>query len=507
MYSRLKCCCCLVIVLLSVCSPINCWAEITILEGDGENEPSFTYHMNVTSAPADVPVLKHRLIAKRIDLKPGNAAPYYSRGLLAMAEIRKELEQKFGDADILREWTRLPTKDLPLDDIRQVLGMFRGNVNDNFVPAVEKRKCDWQWGYEDLRGPEIFDFSPEELPASRQLMRMLHLLARLDIANGQHDSAVNSIRMSFRISSDLTKEPLLVCGLISIASAGIANDSLLELIAAPNSPNMYWPLAALPTPPIPLRRHVQSELEMGLRMFLVLEKANSANWSADEWNEKYRQTAEQLIAFTNKLSEFSAEPQGSILNAPFAKFIGPSIGVAGYRHAKQRLAEIGYEASKLEAMPVGQVLSIYSAHAYQRCADGLEMSWCVPFWKAQEIDIGLITERTHPFGAFEDREILPIASLLLPILRAARVAEMRITRDVAALRVIEALRMHAAENEERLPASLKAIECVYVPKNPATGKPFLYHLEEGTAILDLPSEDGTVISRRFIMSIAKEAQQ
>ena len=83
---------------------------------------------------------------------------------------------------------------------------------------------------------------------------------------------------------------------------------------------------------------------------------------------------------------------------------------------------------------------------------------------------------------------------------------MRITRDIAAIRVVEALRMHAAENGGELPETLDDIECVYVPDNPATGKPFLYRLEDGAGILDLPYDDGVVYSRRFIIRIAMEVK-
>ncbi|MEZ6054431.1 MAG: hypothetical protein R3C02_24095 [Planctomycetaceae bacterium] len=51
---------------------------------------------------------------------------------------------------------------------------------------------------------------------------------------------------------------------------------------------------------------------------------------------------------------------------------------------------------------------------------------------------------------------------------------------------IEAIRMHMAVNEGRLPASLDEISIVPVPNNPVTNVPFSYELQDGTALIDSP---------------------
>ncbi len=496
---------CWLILTMLYCSflQLESRADLIVIDGDGEVEPTFTYRMSITPAGVDVPVLKHRLQSKRIDLKPGNAAPYYYRSLLGMEEIRRQLERSFGDSDILSEWSALATKDLPRAKLREALGLFRGQVSDNLLVGTQKRECDWQWQYEDIRGQEALNFQLPEIQASRDVLRILSLLTRLDIAEQRYDSAIAAIRMSLRLSHDVAKEPLLVCGLVGIAGYGSVNDSLIEFISAPESPNLYWPLSALPSPPIPMIEHARGDLELGLRMFPMLEKANAADWTDEEWNEQFRKAAQQLVALADDTSSLTGDATDSNRDALFTKFIGPSLGAIGYRHAKKRLSDLGYDEISLEEMPVGQVLSIYSAHAFQRCADEFESTWCVPYWESREMDADFIVERAHMFGPFEDREILPIASLLLPAIQAARVAEMRITRDIAALRVIEALRMHMAETGEELPVTLDIIDCVHVPDNPATGKPFSYRLEGETAIIELPSEDGLVVSRRFVISMAR----
>ena len=87
-------------------------------------------------------------------------------------------------------------------------------------------------------------------------------------------------------------------------------------------------------------------------------------------------------------------------------------------------------------------------------------------------------------------------------MEAARRAQVRLEREIAALRTIEALRIFAAAHDRKFPARLADIREVPVHANPATGKEFNYRLDDNTAILELPRSDGTYVStRRFEIQI------
>ena len=51
------------------------------------------------------------------------------------------------------------------------------------------------------------------------------------------------------------------------------------------------------------------------------------------------------------------------------------------------------------------------------------------------------------------------------------------------LRVIEALRLHAAANNGQLPDKLEAVTIVPVPNDPGSDKPFEYHKDGDKATL------------------------
>ena len=94
--------------------------------------------------------------------------------------------------------------------------------------------------------------------------------------------------------------------------------------------------------------------------------------------------------------------------------------------------------------------------------------------------------RNHYLGpALSSREVLPINSLLLPATASAMEASNRRDVSVAADRVIEAIRMYAAQNGGKLPQSLSEITAVPVPVNPRFGTPFPYKLEGDTATLEV----------------------
>jgi hypothetical protein len=98
-----------------------------------------------------------------------------------------------------------------------------------------------------------------------------------------------------------------------------------------------------------------------------------------------------------------------------------------------------------------------------------------------------------------------LASLLMPALSNARGASVRSERRIAMLRVVEALRLHAAESGGKLPSSLDEIKAVPLPIDPVTGKPFGYKLTDGKATLDAPPPAGDkweTLGARYEISIA-----
>jgi hypothetical protein len=79
---------------------------------------------------------------------------------------------------------------------------------------------------------------------------------------------------------------------------------------------------------------------------------------------------------------------------------------------------------------------------------------------------------------------------LRPAHDRVRLLAKRLSRDIAALQCIEALRLHAAAHEGHLPANLSEVTNWTIPNDPLAEQPFNYTCADGTAILSSPPPKG-----------------
>ncbi|MEQ8848338.1 hypothetical protein [Botrimarina sp.] len=476
------------------------FGEARLIESDGDGPDII--RMEVTPADEPVPAFKHRLRLWPHELLPGNAPQWYLRAYPEETRAWQAWHEASRDDEFDAFYSsETPVSEAPWDSerYRVAISVATSLVENHVIPGSRRRNSDWGIRWDTMSGPEVYTFLLPEFQSMRALARMANVTARKAIHEGRYDDAINALRACYRLGVDCGAEPIVVCTLIGVAATGEANGGVTDLISAPGSPNLYWALSELPSPPVPTGEAIITEIDNAERIYPFLEDPLSVDRTPAEWNAvwlkwaKYMDDSSLMESVDKDYSETSA-----------AEFLPMAAGLAGYSHAKERLVDWGRSHDEVEAMAVGQVLSLYSSGVYRRVADELKKLVLMPFPEARRRPN--IVERafdglTPVFGG-ENREIIPLASVFLPAVEAARTAEVRVARDVAALMVIEALRMHAAQNDGRFPRSLEDIACVPVPQNPATGKPFLYHLDGRTAVLDLPDWEGFPgYSRRYEITI------
>jgi hypothetical protein len=154
----------------------------------------------------------------------------------------------------------------------------------------------------------------------------------------------------------------------------------------------------------------------------------------------------------------------------------------GYPRAKRYLIAHGRSAAEVDAMPVPQVVLLYTMQFYNEARDDIFKWTYFPYDDSQKF--AKQSEQRLRQIARNREEVIPLASLLLPALYAAKTAEARIERDLAALQILEALRLYAADHDGKLPDRLADITEVPLPADPFTGQPFIYHREGNTAFLE-----------------------
>ncbi|MDC0937127.1 hypothetical protein OAS39_12650 [Pirellulales bacterium] len=470
--------------------------ELTVVETEGDDGRLVTYKMSVTPAAEPVPALKHRLRLREIDLKQGNAAPYYYRALLDAAEVRRKIHDQYGDE--YHTWYAAedtPLDKIPLEKVREAVGRWLGPMTHLRV-ATSRRRCNWEWNIEEIRGPDLIAFYLSEIQESRSLARALMLQARLALAEGRFDDALDILRINYRLARDVAKEPLLVCDLIGMAIAGVGHESTVELISQPGSPNLYWALTELPRPLIDIRESIRGEMSLGLRTFPFILDAETAEHSAEEWAVLLANAMLEMQSLVTYPSVVIPEDQQILTRLGVT-----AMSVAVYPDAKRRLIAGGMAEQRVENMPAGQVVAIDSLREYRRVADELEKWQYLPYHVVKSRKIDDPFDMPGAEGALSHGYGYALAATLLPAIESARTAEQRLVWLTDGIRTVEAIRMHAASTS-KLPSSLEEIEVVPVPENPATGGSFHYEFDGKTAVLELPFSDGFAgVAYRFEITL------
>jgi hypothetical protein len=475
-------------------------ADLTVVENADNQQGLTVFKMTVTPAAEANPALKHRFMPRTLEMRPGNAALYYYRAFAehGVAGRWKDIVKAHGEEEVhggggKQAWysPARPFNTMPMDKAREAAAAFDVIVEQCVARATVREDCDWGRNIEELQGLDIISMLLPEMQETRELSRMLMLRTRLAIADGDYERAIDHLRMNYRLGRNVASDPILVSGLVGIAEAALGNNELPELIAAKNSPNLYWALAELPRPFIDLYPATRYELSWGMKIFPVLIDPEKQEHSPEEWA--------RLLA--NSLRDMQlAAGNGPQFDEWVMRMGVVGFGLLAYPDAKQRLLANGMDAAEIERMPAGQVIAVDASREYQRIAQEFEKWWYTPYSVAKE-------RGADPDGFLRDRfgggygRIL--ATLLMPALSKVRSAQMRLDWQLNALQAIEAIRMHAAETK-KLPKSLKEITVVPVPKNPVTEKDYEYRLDGDTAILELPQSDGfTGVAWRYEIKLAQ----
>jgi hypothetical protein len=290
-------------------------------------------------------------------------------------------------------------------------------------------------------------------------------------------------RVNYRLANDVAKPETLINQLIGTAIVSMTSDAVIDLIAAPDSPNLYWALATIPQPPIDYRNSYEFEQTLPERYIPWMSETVSDSLTPDAWRTLFRQTVRDLAYVSDDLSIPDPEQAEDWRIDLFSA----ALIARNYASAKRDLIAWGHDAGTVDAMPVGQVVALHQQVAYRQLTQQTAKWTLLPHAAVQQRDVQerqrLQVEGWLAIG-WKSRETFPIVGLLMPAFVQAREAEARGSLRPIALMVIEALRMHVWENNGQWPTSLDEITVVPVPDNPATGEPFPYRLDGDAAILD-----------------------
>jgi hypothetical protein len=425
-------------------------------------------NLTVSPATAPIPLLKQRLAFERLDLRPGNAALMYTKVMLLTVpnsqpeslEIRKKID----------EWVELPADKLPREEVRAALRRYDSSLELIDI-AVHRERCDWELPLKETDNP--FGIVLPELQELRYLSRILLLKGRLEMLDGKYDQALATLRTGMTMGRHAAG-PTLVNGLVGIAITNVMLKEFAAWIDRPDAPSLYWALTTVPHPWIDLNPSIELDVNSMYLLYPDLYQARdkSKRLSDEQWKGLYA----SVLTKTNRIQrEFEAM---ALEGQPFTSAARLAKSLAALSASRKTMARYGYSAKEVEQMPVEKLSLLHDVMVFEEARDSLIWNFAVPY--AQMAKTG---EQGKGWEKLPDTIVLPDPKMLLPAIQQARRAEARLERHFAALRLVEAVRLHAGANGGKLPAKLSDITVVPISDNPFNGQPFDYRLDGDTAVI------------------------
>ena len=405
-----------------------------------------TIHLTVQPMPAPKPALKYQLLPELRELHAGNAAHNY---LKCFMEQRTFFHSKEAVADRSR-YLMMPLSELPLEKLRDYGG-------------IALRQADWAARLDNLDWQDLLRIQeggleqlPAELGSLQILGASLQVRFRAEVAGRRFDDAVRSAKTMFALARHLGEYPSEVANLLALWVAHLGLDAIQEMVQQPGCPNFYWALTDLPCPMVDVRKGVRGESTL-IAAELRTIRDDAAMSEADL--KKFVSHYSGLQGFARAQAGRSPRNQGHALQSRVQD-------AEQVRAARRRLIEAGYAESLVKQFPPLQVILLVDKHAYEVQRDERMKLLALPLWQIDS-PAGSNAVIRNGDGLFTD---------LAPEIIQLRRSQAQLEQQIAFLRHIEALRLHTADHEGKLPAKLSEIS-VPLPPDPFTGKPFTYSME------------------------------
>ncbi len=348
------------------------------------------------------------------------------------------------------------------------------------LDAARRERCDWGL---TIREHGISALLPH-LTHLRSLARVLALSARVKLADGDFDGAMESLQAGYSLAHGLNNEAVLVQALVGSAIAQTMLRRVEEFVQTSGSPNLYWALACLPRPFIDTRHAIQMERGFLQFSFPALKDVRRGTFSREQFF--------QMIHEFQTWIEMAGDSGGmrSMQGMQDMAIIGMLMLYKGV--AEQYVSEVeGLPLAKVQQMQPHQVMAMYLVGSYDETMDSMAKWTCLPYWQGRRGLEGAENQmRRVP-------RIGPAALVmgLVPAIKHAWVNMILVDRQIASLQTVEALRAFAATHQGKLPARLEDMTDTPAPIDPITGRLFSYELRDGTAIIDVPAPEGQSPSR------------
>ena len=422
------------------------------------------------------PALKYQLLPKFIDRRPGNAAPRYAKAMLTYRPTPEI------DAEINR-LLQLPIEEFGTDEVQKQVAAFGASaVVEELRRAACLQSCEWEL---PLREQSVFHILLPEVQEMRRLGRYVALRARCELVEGRYGDATATLAVGYAMARHVAESPTLINGLVGHALAGQMDRILLDFAAARGAPSLYAALTFQPRPLVDIRPGIEGEM---YSLQMTFPKLFAAADSEAVWNANLQDVIRGFSQVAELLSTGADPPQSWSAVFDHMKTIGEA--KTRRRELQQFLIACGRKAAEVEQMSDAQIAVEFTALKFDDLRDETFCWVSQPYPIAKDrLDAALKRLAT---AEGSDRELIPLAKLMLPAVTSVARIAARGERRVQVARLIEALRLYAASHDGRLPSKIEELQTATPTAliDSITGRPWDYKLIDGKATLSLPEDGG-----------------
>lgn len=453
--------------------------------------------LRVYPKAAALPAFKHRLIPAAKDRVDGNSALFYLKAM-GFNEQHHALEQLMKLQRLWREqateedrdagdyppyaWYNAAPESLPMDQVKQYLQLHAFQP-DLLYDAARRTRFEHDRAMD--REPNPIGYLLPSIQQHRELARVQNVRCRFAIAEGRIDDAVEIVGQMMAMGRHLGSDEFLVSCLVGAAIHRIGVDTGFTLSQQPETPNLYWAIAACPDPAIDLRRAFATEREFLLRQIPLFNEVTEKVRPLSYWTEFIK----RLSSGVNDIVEMTGQEPIVETTDTMAYFQKTTAIARDYPTARDFLKEVaGIPDKQLDQYPKAQVVFLAIVKYYEFAHDEGMKQYVVPYANRPSNDESeLMKHWRSRFKSETNRpdlknSLLPLADILVPSARHIVGAAVRADQTQNLWQTVEALRMTAAENGGQFPESLKQLT-VPAPLDPATNQPFEYELDGQVAVL------------------------
>lgn len=488
-------------VTVALTAPLSANAQVEVIRSapDVSGQPT-RYRLTVDAVgPSDREPMANDVRIPSEQRRRGNRASAYIKLISLAAEHPTDYRK--GLRDHRDAWLESPLGDAECRAASRWLASHE-SLRAGLRMVIENDHCDFGANVFGLPASKLLQMPLPELHGLRELGKFARLESRVALREGRFADALAALRTARQMADDTAGIPLTLPPLLSLAQHLTVAQTLQDWIATPKSANLYWVLAALPRPAIDL--HTAADIE---RLSFELQLRDPADNVAPVPGTSKppvatEDEAARWLRLIRPFWELESGPSESQTPGGEKGGASDTDGVKRERQsmmdaramaslypaAKRRLIAAGWTAEQVEPLPIGQVIALSTTQVNREVQQRL-LKWPAlespDSWPNLFADSRRLLDSANVAlgGNFEGT--LGVSRQLFDIILATRYVEANYARQIAALRIVEALRWHAAEHGGQLPASLAEIRVAPIPPDPLTGKPFEYTVRDGVGALEL----------------------